>query len=53
VDSPFWDGISMAVQRDKMIPVGTAVDLLVQAIDAPPHLVLSEVVMQPESHQLV
>lgn len=53
VDSPFWDGISMAVQREKMIPVGTAVDLLLQAIDAPPHLVLSEVVMQPESHQLV
>lgn len=53
VDSPFWDSISMAVQREKMIPVGTAVDLILQAIDAPPHLVLSEVVMQPESHQLV
>jgi NAD(P)-dependent dehydrogenase (short-subunit alcohol dehydrogenase family) len=53
VDSPFWDGISMAVQRDKMIPVETAADLILQAIDAPPHLVLSEVVMQPESHQLV
>lgn len=53
VDTPFWDGISMAVQREKMIPVGTAADLILQAIDAPPHLVLSEVVMQPESHQLV
>jgi short-subunit dehydrogenase len=53
VDSPFWDNIQMAVQRDKMIPVATAADLILQAIDAPPHLVLSEVVMQPESHQLV
>jgi len=53
VDSPFWDGINMAVQRDKMIPVSTAADLILQAIDAPPHLVLAEVVLQPESHQLV
>ena len=53
VDTPFWDKIQMAVQRDKMIPVSTAADLIQQAIDAPPHLVLSEVVMQPESHQLV
>jgi short-subunit dehydrogenase len=53
VDSPFWDGINMAVQRDKMIPLPTAADLILQAIDAPPHLVLAEVVLQPESHQLV
>ncbi|MBU3664394.1 MAG: SDR family oxidoreductase [Chthoniobacterales bacterium] len=53
VDSPFWDGINMAVQRDKMIPLPTAADLIMQAIDAPPHLVLAEVVLQPESHQLV
>ncbi|MEI8292351.1 MAG: SDR family NAD(P)-dependent oxidoreductase [bacterium] len=53
IDTPFWDNIQMAVQRDKMIPVATAADLIMQAVDAPPHLVLSEVVMQPESHQLV
>ena len=53
VDSPFWDEINMAVQRDKMIPVSTAAYLILQAIDAPPHLVLAEVVLQPESHQLV
>jgi NAD(P)-dependent dehydrogenase (short-subunit alcohol dehydrogenase family) len=53
VDTPFWDEINMGVQRDKMIPVSTAVDLILQAIDAPPHLVLAEVVLQPESHQLV
>jgi NAD(P)-dependent dehydrogenase (short-subunit alcohol dehydrogenase family) len=53
IDTPFWDNIQMAVQRDKMIPVATAADLILQAVDAPPHLVLSEVVMQPESHQLL
>ena len=52
VDSPFWDGIQMAVQRDKMIPVEAAADCVLVAIDAPPHLVLSEMVLQPESHQL-
>lgn len=53
IDSPFWDSLAMKVQKEKMIPAGTAADLILQAIDAPPHLVLSEVVMQPESHQLV
>ena len=53
IDSPFWDNIQMAVQRDKMIPLSTVVDLILQAIDAPAHLVLSEVIMQPESHQLI
>jgi hypothetical protein len=36
-----------------MIPISTAADLILQAIDAPAHLVLSEVIMQPESHQLI
>ena len=53
VDTPFWNDIGMSVQRDKMIPVETAADLVIQALDAPPHLVLSEIVMQPESHQLI
>jgi len=53
VDTPFWNDIGMSVQRDKMIPVDTAVALILQAIDAPPHLALSEVVMQPDSHILV
>lgn len=53
VDSPFWDDLGTSFQRDKMIPVETAADLVLQAIDAAPGLVLSEVVMQPESHQLV
>jgi hypothetical protein len=36
-----------------MIPASFAADLILQALDAPAHLVLSEVVVQPESHQLV
>lgn len=53
VDTPFWENLAMKVQGDKMIPADTAADLILQAIDAPSHLVLSEVIMQPESHQLV
>ncbi|MFY8216557.1 MAG: SDR family oxidoreductase [Chthoniobacterales bacterium] len=53
VDSPFWDHLEMKVQREKMIPCPVAADLILQSIDSPPHLVLSEIVMQPESHQLV
>lgn len=53
VDSPFWDSLEMKVQREKMIPCSVAADLILQSIDAPSHLVLSEIVMQPESHQLV
>jgi NAD(P)-dependent dehydrogenase (short-subunit alcohol dehydrogenase family) len=53
VDSPFWDHLDMKVQREKMIPCPVAADLILQSIDSPPHLVLSEIVMQPESHQLV
>jgi NAD(P)-dependent dehydrogenase (short-subunit alcohol dehydrogenase family) len=53
VNSPFWDDLGTGFQKDKMIPVETAADLVLQAVDAPPGLVLSEVVLQPESHQLV
>jgi len=53
VDSTFWDHLEMKVQREKMIPCSVAADLILQSVDAPSHLVLSEIVMQPESHQLV
>jgi short-subunit dehydrogenase len=53
VNTPFWDSINMTVQRDKMIPVSTAASLILQAIESPPHVVLSEVVMQPDSHQFI
>jgi NAD(P)-dependent dehydrogenase (short-subunit alcohol dehydrogenase family) len=52
VDSPFWDDIDMKVQRDKMIPTSVAASALIQAVEAPQHLVTSEVTIQPETHQL-
>jgi len=52
VDSPFWDDMGMAVQRDKMIPADYAAQLLELSIDSPSHLALNEIVLQPESHQL-
>jgi len=52
VDSPFWDQLAMKVQREKMIPVETAADAVVHALELPSHLVLSEMTIQPESHQL-
>ncbi len=53
VDSPFWDGLGMPVQRDKMIPVSVAADQIVSVLDLPPHLVMNELVLQPESHQFL
>ena len=52
VDTGFWDGIGMAVQRDKMIPAETAADCVLAALDAPAHLVLGDLTLQPESHQM-
>lgn len=52
VDSPFWDDLGMAVQRDKMIPADVAADYVLMAIDAPSHLVVNELVVQPEVHQM-
>ncbi len=52
VDSPFWDDLGMPVQRDKMIPAGVAADYVLMAIDAPSHLVVNELVVQPEVHQM-
>ena len=52
VDTPFWDKIDMTVQREKMIPVANAAEAILGAIEAPDHLVTSEVTLQPETHQL-
>lgn len=52
VDSPFWDDLGMPVQRDKMIPPAVAAQWIGQILELPPHLVLGELTLQPESHQL-
>ncbi len=53
VATPFWDDLGMKIDPAKVISPETAAAALLSAIDAPPHLVLSEYVLQPESHQLV
>ncbi len=53
VDSAFWDDLDMKVKRDFIISPEIAADYIVSAVEAPPHLVQNEVVIQPASHQLV
>jgi NADP-dependent 3-hydroxy acid dehydrogenase YdfG len=53
VDSPFWDTIDgMRVQRDKMLTIEDAATAVFYAASQPDVAVLSEMVLQPESHQL-
>ncbi len=52
VDSPFWDGIDMKVQRDKMLSVADAAGAILTVLTQPANLVLGEFTLQPESHQL-
>lgn len=53
VDTPFWNDIGMNVQRDRLIPVDVAADMIWHAINVPEHLVPSEVVLQPVGHQII
>jgi NAD(P)-dependent dehydrogenase (short-subunit alcohol dehydrogenase family) len=53
VDSPFWDNLSLPVQREKMIPVGVVAQQIITVLELPSHLVLNELILQPESHQLL
>lgn len=52
VDSPFWDTITMRVQREKMLTVADAARAVLYAASQPPGAVLTDLVLQPESHQL-
>jgi NAD(P)-dependent dehydrogenase (short-subunit alcohol dehydrogenase family) len=53
VDSPFWDNIDgMRVQRDKMLNLNDAANAIFYAVIQPDALVPTEIVLQPESHQL-
>ncbi|MBB6049167.1 SDR family NAD(P)-dependent oxidoreductase [Armatimonas rosea] len=54
VDTPFYDNpaIEMKVQRDKMLSVSDAAGAILYALTQPAHLVLGELTLQPESHQL-
>lgn len=55
VDTPFWDDeqVNMRVKKEMMLsPVAVAKSIL-SAVNIPEGSVVNEVVMQPESHQMV
>lgn len=54
VDTPFYDNpaIEMKVQRDKMLSADDAANAIIYTLSQPAHLVLGELTLQPESHQL-
>lgn len=53
VDSPFWDGIDLRVQRDKMIVADEAARAIWFLCQQPASGVVSEMVLQPFNHQAI
>lgn len=54
VDTPFYDSplVELKVQREKMLTPADAAEAVLYALTQPAHLVLGELTLQPESHQL-
>jgi NAD(P)-dependent dehydrogenase (short-subunit alcohol dehydrogenase family) len=52
VNSTFWDSIQMRVQRERMLTVEAAARAVFFAASQEGEGVLSEIVLQPESHQM-
>jgi NADP-dependent 3-hydroxy acid dehydrogenase YdfG len=50
VDTPFWDNISLKVERAKMLKSETAAEAIIFALSSPPEAVPMEINIQPESH---
>lgn len=50
VDSPFWDHVSLKVDRSKMLSTETAANAIMFALSADPQAVPMEINIQPESH---
>jgi NAD(P)-dependent dehydrogenase (short-subunit alcohol dehydrogenase family) len=53
VDSGFWDNITMRVQRDKMLSIEAAAKAVFFSATQEGEGVLAELVLMPESHQLI
>lgn len=53
VDSTFWDNVTMKVDRSNMLSVDAAAQAAFFAATQPGEGVMAEVVLMPESHQLV
>lgn len=50
VDSPFWDHVSLKVDRSKMLSCETAANAIFYALSAEPQAVPMEINIQPDSH---
>ena len=50
IDSPFWDNVSLKVDRSKMLSTETAANAIMFALSADPQAVPMEINIQPESH---
>ncbi|MEG4801904.1 SDR family oxidoreductase [Microcoleus sp. ARI1-B5] len=50
VDSPFWDNVSLKVDRSKMLSTETAANAIMFALSSDPQAVPMEINIQPESH---
>jgi short-subunit dehydrogenase len=50
VDSPFWDNVSLKVDRKKMLSCQTAANAIFYALSAEPEAVPMEINIQPDSH---
>lgn len=50
IDSPFWDNVSLKVDRAKMLSTETAADAILFALSAEPQAIPMEINIQPESH---
>ncbi|HEY9801644.1 MAG TPA: SDR family oxidoreductase [Leptolyngbyaceae cyanobacterium] len=50
VDSPFWDNVSLKVDRKKMLSTETAANAIFFALSAEPQAVPIEINIQPDSH---
>lgn len=55
VDTEFWDNprVDMRVQKDKMLTTQEVAKAVYYAASQPSLSVLNEIVIQPESHQIV
>ncbi len=55
VDTPFWDDdrVDMRVKKDMMLSPDEVAEAVFYAVNQPSGSVMNEVVIQPESHQLV
>ncbi len=50
IDTPFWDQVSLKVDRTKMLRPETAADAIIFAMSAEPSAVPLEINLQPDSH---